>query len=168
MQPLPPTPRFSDAGLLLGDVITFCFDHTVTATVKSEHRIVFEGKTTTLNAAALILLRRDGFMPRSVDGWSYWSFKGDLLSMALKQWLDDNPYALRPDEKTEIQTVEHYTQVLTNLRPVEKQRFEHIDQLWLSLLLVNSGGSELFYQAHTKLFDQARHARMLITSLPKR
>lgn len=167
MQPPPPTRRFSDAGLQLGDVITFCFDPTVTATVKSEHRIVFDGKTTTLNAAALILLRRDGFTPRSVDGWSYWSFKGDLLSMALKQWWDDNPYALRPDEKTEIQTVEHYIQALTNLRPVEKQRFEHIDQLWFSLLLVNLGGSDLFNQAHARLFDQARQTRMLVTSLPK-
>lgn len=168
MQPPPPTPRFSDAGLQLGDVISFCFDHTVTATVKSEHRIVFEGKTTTLNAAALLLLRRDGLAPRSVDGWSYWSFKGDLLSMALKQWWDDNPDASRPDEQIEIQTVQHYTQVLNSLRPMEKQRFEHIDQLSFSLLFVNSWGSELLQQAHRRLFDQARHSRTLVTSIPKR
>jgi hypothetical protein len=98
VQPPPPTPRFSDAGLQLGDVITFCFDHTVTATVKSEHRIVFEGKTTTLNAAALTLLRREGFTPRSVDGWYYWSFKGELLGFALMSWWEDNPDAVRPDE----------------------------------------------------------------------
>lgn len=168
MQPARPKPTLTDAGLQRGDEITFCFDHTITASVKSEHKIVFEGKTTTINAAALALLRRDGLAPRSVDGWSYWSFKGDLLSMALKQWWDDNPDALRPDELIEIQTVEHYTEVLNSLRPMEKQRFEHIDQLWFSLLFVNSGGSERFHQAHTRLFDQAHHTRTLVTSIPKR
>lgn len=98
MQPLPTKPKLSDAGLQRGDVISFVFDDTVSATVKSEHRIVFEGKTTTINAAALKLLRREGFTPRSVDGWCYWSFKGELLSTALTQWWSENPSWLRPHE----------------------------------------------------------------------
>jgi hypothetical protein len=98
----------SDAGLERGDVINFCFDHTVTATVKSEHRIVFEGKTTTINAAALTLLRREGFTPRSVDGWYYWSFKGELLGFALMPWLRENPDALRPDDQMEMQILAHF------------------------------------------------------------
>ncbi len=81
---------------------------------------------------------------------------------------DNDADALRPDELIEIQTVEHYAQVLNSLRPMEKQRFEHIDQLWISLLFVNSGGSELFHQAHTRLFDQAHPTRTLVTSMPKR
>lgn len=166
MQPPPPTPSFSAAGRQLEDIITFCFDHTVTATVKSEHKIVFEGKTTTINAAALVLLRRDGFTPRSVDGWSYWSFKGHLLSEALVLWWIDNPKALRPKEQMAIQTVEHYTQVLTTLRPEEKQRFDYIDRLLLGLALVNFDGSELLDQVLKRLRDKARNTRTLLASIP--
>jgi hypothetical protein len=168
VQPPPPTPCFSDAGLQPGDVITFCFDQTVTATVKNDYKIYFEGKTSTINAVALMLLRRDGFTPRSVDGWSYWSFNGDLLSSALVHWWVDNSKALPPKEQMAIQTVEHYIQVLTRLRPVEKQRFEHIDRLWPRLLSVNFDGSEVFDQALDRLFDQTSHMRLLGTSLSKR
>ena len=62
-----------------GSVLNYYDDDTITATVHSRNRIVFEDEVTSLSAAALIILRRAGLNWSSAAGPYYWLYDGETL-----------------------------------------------------------------------------------------
>ena len=81
-----------EAGLKIGDLIYYVNDETITAEIISEKQISFEGGATSLSASALILLHRDGYTWKTVNGWDYWSFKNETIAERLRRLLgrEDN------------------------------------------------------------------------------
>lgn len=77
-----PKQRFSfeDAGLTTGNLVYFANDHSITAEVVDDNRILFEGEQISLSKSALILLNREGYGWQTVNGWSYWMFDGETLA----------------------------------------------------------------------------------------
>ena len=67
-------------GILPGSLLTHYEDETITAEVIDDRRIRFEGKETSLSAAALIALHRQGFEWQSARGALYWSYNGETLA----------------------------------------------------------------------------------------
>ena len=67
-------------GILPGSLLTHYEDETITAEVIDDRRIRFEGKETSLSAAALIVLHRQGFGWQSARGALYWSYNGETLA----------------------------------------------------------------------------------------
>ncbi len=62
-----------------GSVLTYYDDDAITATVHSRNRIVFKDEVTSLSAAALILLHREGFNWVTANGPTYWLYDGETL-----------------------------------------------------------------------------------------
>ena len=67
-------------GLSIGDMVSYVNDETVTAEVIGERKIKFEENETSLSAAALTLLQRDGFEWKTANGSIYWRFEGETLA----------------------------------------------------------------------------------------
>ena len=67
-------PRFS---LSVGDILHYVKDEGITARVVAEKKIIFEENETSLSASALVLLQRDGYNWRTVNGWHFWMFKNE-------------------------------------------------------------------------------------------
>jgi len=70
----------ADAGLKPGDVLHYVNDENVTAEVVGTRKILFEGDETSLSAAALTLLHRDGYTWGTVAGPNYWMFQDETVS----------------------------------------------------------------------------------------
>ena len=74
-----PRLRLNAIGISSGDTLSFSRDETVTATVLPDNKIEFEGKETSLSAAALEVLTRMGYSTPTAAGSNYWMFDGELL-----------------------------------------------------------------------------------------
>jgi len=70
----------ADAGLKPGDVLHYVNDENVTAEVVGTRKILFEGDETSLSAAALTLLHKDGYTWGTVAGPNYWMFQDETVS----------------------------------------------------------------------------------------
>lgn len=75
-----PTFRFSLADIPIGAKLTFARDSSIEARVVSDKEIEFEGETTSLSAAALIVIRRMGYKWGSVPGPQWWVYEGQTCS----------------------------------------------------------------------------------------
>ncbi len=80
---------FKMVGIAPDTVLTFKLDPEVTCTVLDNHRIAFEGERTSLSAAALIALRRQGFERKAAQGALYWVHDGKTLQ-DLRAMLEDD------------------------------------------------------------------------------
>ena len=78
-----------EAGLNIGDTIYYSNDETITGSVVSKNKILFEGKELSLSASALIALQRDGYTWRTVNGWNFWMFENDTLAERLNNILNE-------------------------------------------------------------------------------
>lgn len=78
-----------DAGLKVGDIIHYANNSEVTAEIIAAKKIRFEDKETSPSAAALELLRRDGYNWRTVNGWQYWMYENETLSERLDNLLKE-------------------------------------------------------------------------------
>ena len=83
------TYKFSDAGIKIGDIISYAKDDQITATVISEKKILFEGQETSLSGSALTLLKREGYTWQTVNGWPYWVFENETISERLLRLQSD-------------------------------------------------------------------------------
>ena len=83
------TYRFSDAGLKIGDTLYFSNDNAITAQVVSEKKVLFEAGETSLSKSALVLLQREGYTWRSVNGWQYWMFENETIAERLERFLEE-------------------------------------------------------------------------------
>ena len=66
-------------GIEEGATLVFAKDEGVTAKVKSAHEIEFEGNTTSLTAAALVIIKRLGYTWKQIQGPQYWMYAGETL-----------------------------------------------------------------------------------------
>lgn len=83
------TYKFSDAGLKVGDVISYANNEQITAQVISEKKVLFEGEETSLSKSALTLLHRDGYTWQTVNGWQFWMFENETIAERLERMLED-------------------------------------------------------------------------------
>ncbi len=70
----------SQLDIPIGSVLTFSRDDSIRATVIKDNKIQFEGKDTSLSAAALIALKRLHYKSRTVNGAAYWMYDNELLT----------------------------------------------------------------------------------------
>ncbi|MEP1611154.1 MAG: GIY-YIG nuclease family protein [Roseobacter sp.] len=83
------TYKFSDAGLKVGDTITYAQNDQITAQVISEKKVLFEGEETSLSKSALTLLQRDGYTWQTVNGWQFWMFERETIAERLERMLEE-------------------------------------------------------------------------------
>lgn len=83
------TYKFSDAGLKVGDIISYANNEQCTAQVISEKKVLFEGEETSLSKSALTLLHRDGYTWQTVNGWQFWMFENETIAERLERMLED-------------------------------------------------------------------------------
>lgn len=74
---------FADAGIKVGDILTYSRNDQVTATVVGEKKIEFEGVVTSLSKAALTLLHREGYTWQTVNGWNFWTLEDETVAERL-------------------------------------------------------------------------------------
>ena len=74
---------FADAGVKVGDVLTYSRDSQYTAIVVGPKKIEFEGAVTSLSKAALTLLQREGYTWQTVNGWNYWTLDEETIAERL-------------------------------------------------------------------------------------
>ena len=86
------TYSFADAEVAVGDVLTYSRDESITATVVADKKIEFEGETTSLSKAALILLHRDGYTWKQANGWGYWMKDGETLGERVERFSNDSEF----------------------------------------------------------------------------
>lgn len=67
--------KFSLADIKIGDTIYFSSDETITAIVKTDTTIEYQGKETSLSSATLDILRSKGSEKKSAQGPIYWKYK---------------------------------------------------------------------------------------------
>jgi 3-hydroxyisobutyrate dehydrogenase-like beta-hydroxyacid dehydrogenase len=77
------TYSFADAGVQMGDVLTYSRDGQYTAKVVGPKKIEFEGATTSLSKAALMLLHREGYTWQTVNGWNFWTLGDETIAERL-------------------------------------------------------------------------------------
>ena len=63
-----------DASLIVGDILHYVKDEGITARVVAEKKIIFKENETSVSASALVLLQRDGYNWRTVNGWHFSMF----------------------------------------------------------------------------------------------
>lgn len=66
-------------GIQPGSTLTFSRDESITALVVEGGKIVCEGETLSLSAAALKILHRLGYQTPAASGSEHWMFEGELL-----------------------------------------------------------------------------------------
>lgn len=74
-----PRIRLDAIGIKPGDVLLFSRDESIRATVTAEGKVVFEGETLSLSAAALEALHKLGYKTPAASGSEHWMFDGELL-----------------------------------------------------------------------------------------
>lgn len=74
-------PRISlDAlGIHPGDRLVFSRDEAITATVLPENRVLYQGQSMSLSAAAIQILQQRGHKIQTANGSAYWMYEGELL-----------------------------------------------------------------------------------------
>lgn len=78
-----------DAKLKIGDVLRYANNENITAEVVGEKKVLFEGVETSLSASALMLLQRDGYKWRTVNGWNFWMFENETVAERLNSILEE-------------------------------------------------------------------------------
>ena len=74
-----PRIRLDAIGIKPGDVVVFSRDESITATVATEGKLLFEGEMLSPSAAALKALHRLGYKTPAASGSEHWMFEGELL-----------------------------------------------------------------------------------------
>lgn len=74
-----------EAGLKNGDIVHYANDQSITAQITGEKKILFEGGETSLSAAAFILLQREGYTWKAVNGWNFWMFENETIAERLNR-----------------------------------------------------------------------------------
>ena len=80
------TYTFNDAEVVVGDVLTYSKDESITAKVVADKKIEFEGEVISLSKAALILLHREGYTWKQANGWGYWMKDGETLGERVERF----------------------------------------------------------------------------------
>ena len=73
----------------IGDVLRYANNENITAEVVGEKKVLFEGVETSLSASALMLLQRDGYKWRTVNGWNFWMFENETVAERLNNILEE-------------------------------------------------------------------------------
>lgn len=72
--------------LVVGDLLVYTRDESVTATVVADKKIEFEGEVASLSRAALTLLHRDGYKWKQANGWAYWMKDGETMGERVERF----------------------------------------------------------------------------------
>ena len=78
------------AGLKLGDELSYSKDEQIKATVISPKKVMFEGQEESLSSSALKLLSRDGYNWQQANGWAYWTFEEETIAERLNKRLSED------------------------------------------------------------------------------
>jgi len=84
------TYTFNDAEVVVGDMLTYSKDESITAKVVADKKIEFEGEVVSLSKAALILLHREGYTWKQANGWGYWMKDGETLGERVERFANIN------------------------------------------------------------------------------
>ena len=84
------TYTFNDAEVVIGDMLTYSKDESITAKVVADKKIEFEGEVVSLSKAALILLHREGYTWKQANGWGYWMKDGETLGERVERFANIN------------------------------------------------------------------------------
>lgn len=68
------------AGINIGDVLLFAKDENIAAIVTEDNKVIYEGETMSLSAAALRAVRKLGYGWPTVSGPSFWMYGGLTLA----------------------------------------------------------------------------------------
>lgn len=71
---------FTGLGIPIGAELTFSKDPAVTCIVSSAKKVLFRGEQMSVSGAALVAVRDVGYHWKTVNGWAYWLYEGQLLS----------------------------------------------------------------------------------------
>jgi hypothetical protein len=74
-----PRIRLEAIGIKPGDVLVLSRDETITATVSTDGKVLYDGEMMSPSAAALKALHKLGYKTPSASGPEYWMFEGELL-----------------------------------------------------------------------------------------
>lgn len=74
-----PRIRLEALGIRPGDQLTLSRDEEITALVTDAGKVMFDGETMSLSAAALRALHTLGYKTTAASGSDYWMFDGELL-----------------------------------------------------------------------------------------
>ena len=86
------TYSFADAKVDVGDVLSYSKDDNITAVVVADKKVEFEGETTSLSKAALILLHREGYTWKQANGWGYWMKDGETLGERVERFANESEF----------------------------------------------------------------------------
>ena len=70
---------FGTLGIAVGTTLTFSKDNTITCQVVENRKVNFRNNITSLSASALIVANEMGYKWTSINGASYWCYKGKTL-----------------------------------------------------------------------------------------
>ncbi|MBQ7412887.1 MAG: GIY-YIG nuclease family protein [Alphaproteobacteria bacterium] len=72
--------KFTEHGIPEGTVLTFLKDETLKCRVVANNKVEFNGKTLTISALTTQLMHQLGFVAKGYNGYTYWVYKGKLVS----------------------------------------------------------------------------------------
>ena len=78
--------NFEMIGIKLGSILNFVRDDTITCTVSSKNKVMFDGKEHSLSSAALIATNNMGFNWKSIAGPMHWKYEGEILDERRKRY----------------------------------------------------------------------------------
>lgn len=79
-KPRKPAFKFSVFGISEGSILTFKLDPTITCTVTSKNKVVFQGQTISLSRAAILALQGMGRKLTTAQGPAYWLLDNQILT----------------------------------------------------------------------------------------
>lgn len=86
-----PRIRLDAIGIKPGDELVFSRDEAIRAVVAANDKVVYEGETLSLSAAALKALHKLGYKTPAASGSEHWMFDGELLDERRRR-LEDEPF----------------------------------------------------------------------------
>ena len=72
-------------GINLGSILNFVSAYTITFTVSSKNKVMFDGKEHSLSSAALIATNNIGFNWKRIAGPMHWKYEGEILDVRRKR-----------------------------------------------------------------------------------
>jgi len=78
--------NFEMVGIKPGSILKFVRDESITCTVSSKNKVMFDGKEHSLSSAALIATNNMGFNWKRIAGPMHWKYEGEILDERRKRY----------------------------------------------------------------------------------
>ena len=78
--------NFEMIGIKSGSILNFAGDDSITCTVSSKNKVMFDGEDHSLSSAALIAKNKMGFNWKTIAGPMHWKYEGEVLDERRKRY----------------------------------------------------------------------------------